>query len=93
MKFVAHFMNHKYQGIIPLEEVKVRLKAGREAAELALQKEGVDHVVYASKEFDCGMFIGFHEYLIPMTDKQFQERSASWTRQVYCVHKRPEVNN
>lgn len=93
MKFVAWFINHKYQGVISEADIQVRLKAGREAAEVALQKEGVDHVVYASKEFDAGQFIGFHEYLIPMTDKQFQERSASWTRQVYCVHKRPAVSN
>lgn len=75
-------------GKMTLEKMQENLQRFEAEAWKILHETGADHVLYARKLYDENWELEeVRFYMIPMSDKEFEERVASQNNQrVYAVH-------
>lgn len=76
-------------GKMSLEKIQENLERFDAEAWKMLYETGADHVLYARKLYDENWELEeVRFYMIPMSDKEFEERTASKNNQrVFAVHK------
>lgn len=84
-------------GQMPVRDVQKHLQRFETEAADLLETSGADHVVYATKEYNGEELDNVKFYLLPMTEKKFEERVASLKNiVVYALHRRtksPSLDN